>query len=120
MKNAFAIVLLLALGACATPTTGDPIVVNAEKTLRLAKDTLDLFVKLEYQNQAVVKAKFPQVHEFAEKVRREAPAMLKTADDIKNAYKAHRNDAIAAQLAAAIAAISQVAAQAQTYMPKVQ
>lgn len=106
--------------ACAAPSIGsDPVIVNAEKTLRVSKDTLDLFVKLEYQNQAAVKARFPIVHEFAEKVRREAPGLLKAANDTKNAYKDHRNGTAAGQVWAAVAAVSQLATGAQSYLVKV-
>src|SRR4029077_6823441 len=121
MRNFYAIVLLFALAACANPTlTGDPVVINAEKTLRIAKDTLDLFVKLEYDNRAMVIAKFPEVHAFAEKVRREAPAILRTANDAKNAYKYHHAGATAGQVWAAVGIVSELAAQAQRYIAKVQ
>jgi hypothetical protein len=121
MRNFYAIVLLLALAACASPTlTGDPVVINAEKTLRIAKDTLDLFVKLEYDNREMVIAKFPEIHAFAEKVRREAPTILKTANDAKNAYKYHHAGATAGQVWAAVGIVSELAAQAQKYIAKVQ
>jgi hypothetical protein len=106
--------------ACTAPTIGgDQVVINAEKTLRISKDTLDLFVSLEYHNQAQVKARFPAIHEFAEKVRRTAPALLKTANDAKNAYKYNRNGTTAGQLWAAMAAVTKLAADAQTYLAQV-
>jgi hypothetical protein len=109
------IILPFLVWACTTPQTGsDPIVVNAEKTLRISKDTLDLFVTLEYQNQALIKTKFPPVHAFAESVRKDAPQLLKAANDAKNAYK--NKQGTSAQLFAALTAVTTLASKAQQYL----
>ncbi len=94
------------------------VVVNAEKTLRVSKDTFDLFLKLEYQNQALVKAKFPQIHQFAEYLRKNAPTWLITANNAKNAYK-HGNGNLQA-LMTAIDTLTSNSTQAQTYITQLQ
>ncbi len=94
------------------------VVVNAEKTLRVSKDTFDLFLKLEYQNQALVKAKWPQIHQFAEYIRRNAPTWLITANNAKNAYK-HGNGNLQA-LMSAIDTLTSNSTQAQTYISQLQ
>ncbi len=94
------------------------VVINAEKTLRVSKDTFDLFLKLEYQNQALVKAKFPQIHQFAEYLRKNAPTWLITANNAKNAYK-HGNGNLQA-LMSAIDTLTSNETQAQTYITQLQ
>ncbi len=94
------------------------VVVNAEKTLRVSKDTFDLFLKLEYQNQALVKTKYPQIHQFAEYIRKNAPTWLITANNAKNAYK-HGNGNLQA-LMAAIDTLTTNQTQAQTYVTQLQ
>ncbi len=94
------------------------VVVNAEKTLRVSKDTFDLFLKLEYQNQALVKAKYPQIHQFAEYIRRNAPTWLTTANNAKNAYK-HGNGNLQA-LMSAVDTLTSNSTQAQTYVTQLQ
>ncbi len=94
------------------------VVVNAEKTLRVSKDTFDLFLKLEYQNQALVKAKWPQIHQFAEYIRRNAPTWLITANNAKNDYKHGRGNL--QSLMAAIDTLTSNQTQAQTYITQLQ
>jgi hypothetical protein len=105
--------------ACSTVQTGsDPIVVNAEKTLSVTKDTLNLFVTLEHQNQAIIKAKFPAIHSFAQQVRSDAPHLLQAANDAKNQYKYNKGTSPIA-LSQAIAAVAQLASKAQGYLAQV-
>src|ERR1051326_8629133 len=93
-------------------------VVAAEKTLRVAKDTIDLFLHLEYDIQALVKEKFPEVHSFAEKLRRTAPDLLISANNIKNAYKHNRTPENAASLQTILATLQETATQAQQFTNK--
>lgn len=93
-------------------------VVSAEKTLRVAKDTIDLFLHLEYDNQALVKDKFPEVHAFAEKLRKTAPDLLISANNIKNTYKHNRTPENAASLQTVLSTLQETATQAQQFTNK--
>lgn len=75
------------------------VVLNAEKTLRTSKDTFDFFLKQEKDNQVLVKETLPQLHTFAEYLRKNAANWLITADRLKNEYK-HGNGNVQALLAA--------------------
>jgi hypothetical protein len=104
-------------GQVATPalsaTTSSNIVIAAEKTLQVSKDSIDLFLHLEYDNHDVVLKSMPQVHTVAEFLRREAPAALVKANNAKNAFKHNRNAENQASLMTAVATVSSLAAQAQ-------
>lgn len=97
------------------PTAGQPsasVVVDAEKTLRISKDTFDIFLKLEKQNHDLVVSKFPQIHQFAEYLRANAPTWLIQANDLKNQYK-HGTGNLTALLNI-LSILKQSTAQAQT------
>lgn len=100
-------------------STSSSIVVASEKTLRVSKDTIDLFLHLEYDNKALVKANFPQVHAFAETLRKQAPDALIAANNAKNAFKHNRNASNQASLMTAVATVSELAAQSQQYINKI-
>ena len=65
-------------------------VLNAEKLLEASNAAADFFLLQEKQNEAFVKANLPQVHAFAEKMRRDFNNVLIRADNALNAYKAHQ------------------------------
>lgn len=94
----------------------ESVVVNAEKTLRVSKDTFDLFLRIEKDNQALVKSKMPQVHTFAEYLRKNAPTWLITANNLKNDYKHGRGNLQA--LLDAISVLNTNTNKANTYINK--
>jgi hypothetical protein len=90
-------VVALLLSACVSLQPGaDPVVVNAEKTAALAKDTFDTFLKLDRENEAV----FRQIgaHALAETLRhRESPTQppngirwIQTLRSVTKTYKQNR------------------------------
>jgi hypothetical protein len=114
------------LSGCKTTTTGttpgtsapnEAYVVNAEKTLRISKDTFDLFLKIEYDNRELVKQRFPQIHTFAEYLRKNAPTWLVTANNLKNDYK-HSNVGLNALLNA-LSVLTTNTNRAQTYINEI-
>ena len=74
--------------APAGAVTGDPVVVNSERTIGLAFDTIDGFLRWEKANRAVVP---PKVHAAAQSLRREAPDAFRNARAVLRAYKANRS-----------------------------
>jgi predicted ATPase len=103
-------------GTAAT-VSSDPVVA-AETSLRLAKDTIDIFLHLEKDNQAIVKANAPQIHTFAEYLRAHAADILISANLVKNTYKHNRSADNAANLVTIMATVNQLVAQAAQYTTK--
>jgi hypothetical protein len=108
-------------GTSATYTQAhDPVVVNAEKTLRISKDTFDLLLKLEHENAADAAKISPKIHEFAEYLRGNAPNWLISANNLKNTYKHNRTSDNKANLLTALATLDQATAEARTYINQIQ
>jgi len=92
----------------------ESVVVKAEQTLRISKDTFDIFLRLEKDNHSTVVENAPQIHQFAEYLRRNAPNWLIQANDLKNKYKHGEGN-----LQALLTAIENLTAntnQAKTYI----
>jgi hypothetical protein len=121
------LVTLVAVGFCScappptggtspTATSGDSVVVTAEKTLRTAKDTFDLFLHLEYDNRAALEKVSPEIHKYADYIRKNAPDWLITANNLKNTYKHNRTAENKATLATALTTIVEAMSQSQKYI----
>lgn len=102
-------------GAVAT-STHDAIVINSEKTLRVSKDTFDLFLRLEDDNRAEFALVSPEIHKFANKLRREAPGWLKQANKFKNIYKHSGPTADPTTLQNSLVVLSDATTKAQQYI----
>lgn len=123
------LVTLVAIGfpGCANPTAGGSAtqtvssnpVVAAEASLRLAKDTINLFLKLESDNETTVKANAPQIHTFAEYLRQHSTDILISANRVKNTYKHNRTAENATNLTTVMATVNQILAQAAQYTTKI-
>lgn len=105
--------------ATGTPTpapAADPIVVNAEKTLAVANHTFDLIVHLERENQAAFAKASPAIHPFVENIRRNGLGWIRTANDLKQAYKHNRDAQSKANLLTALATVSNATNSAKDYL----
>ena len=116
----------LILSGCAGIAPGaDPLVVNAERTLTGAQATFDTFLQLDDQNRALVAAKAPPVHAFAEWLRTPQAfgnttntaarwaCLVESAELTKEAYKANRAGTNAVQLTASLDALTEALNQTQ-------
>lgn len=117
--NAAAAFLLSAfsflLVGCASLTPGsDPVVVNAERTIEMARVTLDSFVRFEFNNRARLDTTAPAVGAAAEKIRQHAPEWFARALRLKAAYKHNRTQANQANLLTALSVLQQASAEAAT------
>lgn len=116
MKNLLLIPLLIVLSSCASVKTGnDPVLVRAESVTATAFDTFDSFLKLERNQESYVKANAPQVHQFANSLRRNAADWLKTARITTEAYRTNRTDENRANLNTAIAVVQAALSQVTVY-----
>lgn len=78
--------------------TSDSLIVLAEKSTFIAKDTLDTFLSLEFQHREAYAKISPQIHIFAETLRADKDEngypfgvdVLKSARVATKAYKANR------------------------------
>lgn len=105
--------IFLFLTGCASIDRGhDPVVVNAERTQKIAFEAVDMFLALEHSNRALYKLKVPAIHNMAESLRKRAPvAFMATKDAIKT-YKFSRNQENKARLEAALVVVIQLALEA--------
>ncbi len=118
--NRLAVILLLLplmlCGGCATINpVADPVVVNAERTIEIARVTLDQFVLFEFRNRAKCPA---EVQASAEAIRRNAPEWFRRAMRLKLAYKANRSPENKATLLTAVAVLQTAAGEAATALAK--
>ena len=89
-------VLLLAilaafLSGCSTVKEGhEPWVVQSERALTIAKETIRAFVTIEHDNRAWCRENLPMVHDSAEFMRKHAPSALAASGKALIRYKANR------------------------------
>lgn len=86
--------------------TGDPVVVNSERAIGIAFDTIDGFLRWERASRGVVP---PNVHAAAQSLRREAPDAFRNARAVLRAYKTNRSPEQKALLDTWIATLSELA-----------
>lgn len=98
-------------------TPNESVVVKAEQTLRISKDTFDILLRLEYENRKTVLNTLPQVHTYAEYLRKNAPTWLTTANDLKNQYKSGHGNLQA--LLTALATLTDNTNQSKVYINQI-
>jgi hypothetical protein len=103
---------LLILASCAK-ITGDPVVVNAERSTSVSFDVIDSFLNFEHDNRAVIREKAPELHAFAETLREQAPRALKAARTATAVYKASRNPEDGQKAEDAVSFVETLARQAR-------
>ena len=84
-----ALVAVLFVAACVTLKPGsDPVLVNAERSLAVATDSIDALFKVDYQYGPVIDAKVPGWKGAVNELRLRAPSILDTANAAVKAYRA--------------------------------
>lgn len=96
----------------------DTIVVSTEKALNIALDTFDIFLKIERDNEVGLMKVSPQIHVFAENVRRNGKRWIKSAQVAKNAYRDNRTSQNHANLITAYKTLQAAIAESQQYINK--
>jgi len=86
--------------------TGDPVVVNSEKTINIAWDTVQAFLKWELANRGSVS---PDVHAVAQAIRAKAPDQFRNARAVLRAYKTNRTPEQKALLDTWVATVNELA-----------
>lgn len=105
--------------------TATQLIVNAEKTTIIAKDSIDTFLKLERQNDAAYRQISPKIHQYAEYLR--APVVfegvtiprgvsfLKSARNATKAFKYNRTSENEANLRTAYQTLQAVLSEIRRY-----
>jgi ABC-type amino acid transport substrate-binding protein len=94
MRNRTPTVLVALLAAvlftaCATVAPGnDPVLVNAERSLKATVGTLDTLFKTDYQNWQVIDPVIPQWKDAVNALRVAAPPVIDAANGSIKAYRA--------------------------------
>lgn len=105
------------LFGCASIMPGhDPIVVQAERTTKIALATFDMFLKYEFENKEMLEKLSPDIHKFAEQVRRKGPTWLQSARNLTLTYKNNRSEENKFQLETAVAVLQAAVSESQKYV----
>lgn len=102
-----------------TPTAEhqpDPIVVNAERTLTIARDTFRFIAHEERKNEALFAKVSPSIHDFVQHIRSDGPKWLRTAEAMKTKYKDNRSAENQRNLITAVATVSEALNQSKQYL----
>jgi hypothetical protein len=103
-------------GCTAIAPGNDPVVVEAERVLSSSLDIVDTFVHLEFNQRTELAALSPDIHTYAEVLRKQFSGWLDSAKAMIRTYKANRSPENKANLQTAIAVLNQAALQAQKYL----
>jgi len=105
------------LTGCVTIEPGnDKLVVQAERTTKLALETFDTFLKWEYDNREVL-SPIPEIRASSDRIRTNGPGWLRTARTLTQAYKENRTDENKAALETWVALLRAAIGEAQNYLP---
>lgn len=96
----------------------DHIVVRTEQALNIALDTFNIFLKIERDNQVGLEKVSPEIHKFAENVRRNGKNWIKSAQRAKNVYSQNRTAENHANLITAYKTLKTAIAESQSYINK--
>ena len=106
----------LVLASCSTlDPNADPVVVNAEKTIKLSFHAVDAFLTFEKNNADLIKRTAPDAHAYAEYVRRNARNWFRSATALTDAYRTSRTAENKANLQTALQVLQVAQSEALRY-----
>lgn len=91
---------------------GDLVVVNSEKAIAIAFDSVDTFLRWEYAHRHAVPS---DVTKAADALRRKAPDAFRNARSVLRAYKTNRSPEQRALVETYLATVEELARVAATY-----
>jgi len=107
--------LCVLCGSCASVSPGnDPLVVNAERTAKLAFNTVDAFLEWEYINRSLIGQ---DVTDTADSLREFFPENYATLRNLTKAYKLNRTAENRASLTTALRVVQTALNEALKYLP---
>lgn len=96
----------------------DKILIHTEQALAIALDTFDTFLKIERANRIEFDKVSPEIHKFAENIRRNGKNWIKSAEHAHDVYRDSRTSQNYANLATAAQTLKVAVTEAQKYIGK--
>jgi len=120
LKRLHPLVAVVLLYGCAQPSIStqstDQVILRAEQTAQVARDTFNLFVHLERDNESVLKTVNPQIHVYANTIRAHGLDWVDSLRAATKAFKANRDSASQANLNTALATLTTAITEANKYI----
>lgn len=114
-----AVLLLFAIPGCPpVDKNADATLVYIDRGRSSAFDILDQFVTWEKSQQPGIIISNPQIHAFAEEVRKNAPTLFHDIEAAESAYKAFKSPDNGDKLARALKAVNDLSNVAAAYLLK--
>jgi uncharacterized protein YceK len=96
----------------------DKILIYTEQALSVALDTFDTFLKLERANEDGLRKVSPEIHVYAEKVRKNGKGWIKSAEKAHDTYRDNRTDQNYATLITAYRTLQTAIQESRKYLEK--
>lgn len=103
-------------GVVSKQEAADQILLRSEQTTETAFETFNLFVHLEKNNEAALKIFNPEIHKYAEKVRRNGRAWIQSVLKAHDAFKASRTTENEASLSTYLITLNAGLSEVQKYL----
>lgn len=94
----------------------DQLVIKSEQLLVISLDTFDTFLKIERSNQQILSKISPEIHAYAETVRRNGKNWIKSLELAHDAYKNNRSANNHATLLTAFKTVQTAVKESQKYI----
>lgn len=108
---------MLLIFGCGTIDKGaDPIVVNAERSTKIALVTFDAFLRYEYENKDLLAGIDPSIHKFAEQIRKSGKKWIESANNLTVVYKVNRTEENRFNLVTALAVLQAAMTESEKYI----
>lgn len=120
MKTLLILPLLMFCGCAAIAPDADPVVVNAERSTKIAFEAMDSFLSVEHQYRDWFRVNAPDVHVAAERLRANFPPALASARALTKAYKNNRTPSGKLSLETALVLVNQLGAEASAWLASAQ
>lgn len=96
----------------------DKILIHTEQALAISLDTFNTFLKIERANKTEFDKVSPEIHKFAENIRRNGKGWIKSAEKAHDAYRDNRTSQNYANLVTAYNVLKTAIAESQKYIEK--
>lgn len=103
-------------GTSASSQTSDQILLNAEKTTALARDTMTLFVHLEGKNHDLLMTVSPEIYKYAEFIRQNGLGWVDQARSLEKQFEATKDAGVQTQLLGILTKLTDATQKSQAFI----
>lgn len=107
---------LLLFGCATIDKDANALIVQAERTQKIALATFDAFLRFEFENRASLERVSPDIHKFAEQIRRDGKKWIESAHLLTQTYKANRTEENKFSLMTGLAVLEAALADSRKYI----